>query len=457
MQRNPKYRTFIENKVLKGDFPNFVNLDEKKRYLGIMKTLGEKFSAEHEIGNELLQCLKKNDSIKQRIEESVQKDVDCQVAERTAERCKQIDIQVQQKNEELTALRGTVQSKEKRIAELNEEIEYLDALKEETADNAGDQLLPILEMLEANREKIIQDYIAIEPLIRRLNRPAEAAEVLTATTGHSDKHSNRFVPPQVSQENAAALNDHKFVEKRLHPYMACYGIKCQKHFADKLHRAVRGCRFVLVPDERWGVAYAEACGGQLLIENVQPDWYSLSRAASPLLVEYWKAALKHPESLYFLMFEGVNRCPVSSWIRPWSNVAAELTEHVVLQDDVLPWPDNIRIFLTTDKTATKFEADSLFFHACGTFCSAGEDLGNDEVHSPPAAGHVSVSQFKRKILYPSISLLGQLPDNYDPIWRRAASNDIQHIANDLFNAESAAKIRVQWPMSYATVTGAQQR
>jgi hypothetical protein len=114
-------------------------------------------------------------------------------------------------------------------------------------------------------------------------------------------------------------------------------------WAELFHHAVRVCRWVLVPNPAWAVAYQEAIGetARLHIVQVEPTWLSFAdawRAVAPV----WQAAQQQPDRLHLLLFEDVNRALPECWARPWLDILAGFRK--VLPVEGQPeWPVNLRV------------------------------------------------------------------------------------------------------------------
>ena len=152
--------------------------------------------------------------------------------------------------------------------------------------------------------------------------------------------------------------------------------------AELLHLCILSCRLSLVPHSSWAIAYARAAGGNITVAHVEPDWLTFRCAWSREVAQAWERACNVHNDLHFLVFEGVNRSPSSAWAQPWLSIAAGLYEHLP-SEEPLPWPDNLRVLITFDKSAGAFAPTADFSYLSGAITAT--PIGQTDV--PP--GHAA--------------------------------------------------------------------
>ena len=145
----------------------------------------------------------------------------------------------------------------------------------------------------------------------------------------------------------------EFLRHRLVPTLESWLLDITPRWAELFHHAVWGCRWVLVPNPAWAVAYQEAMGetAHLHIVQVEPTWLCFADAWR-VVAPAWQAAQQHPDCLHLLLFEDVNRALPECWARPWLDMLAGFRK-VLPVEGPPAWPVNLRILacLASDQAA----------------------------------------------------------------------------------------------------------
>ncbi|MGE3541468.1 MAG: hypothetical protein AB7N91_29050 [Candidatus Tectimicrobiota bacterium] len=145
----------------------------------------------------------------------------------------------------------------------------------------------------------------------------------------------------------------EFLRHRLLPTLETWLPEITPRWAALFHHAVWGCRWVLVPNPAWAVAYQEAIGetAQLHIVQVEPTWLCFADAWR-VVAPAWQAAQQQPDCLHLLLFEDVNRALPECWARPWLDMVAGFRKVLPVEGQPA-WPVNLRILacLASDQAA----------------------------------------------------------------------------------------------------------
>jgi hypothetical protein len=125
-------------------------------------------------------------------------------------------------------------------------------------------------------------------------------------------------------------------------------------WAELFHHAVRACRWVLIPNPAWGLAYHEAMGGiaTFQIVQVEPTWLCFADAWKGVVERCWVTAYQRPDCLHLLLFEDVNRALPECWARPWLDLLAGFRDVLPIAEE-FGWPENLRVLscLAADQAA----------------------------------------------------------------------------------------------------------
>jgi hypothetical protein len=236
-------------------------------------------------------------------------------------------------------------------------------------------------------------------------------------------------------------------------------------WAELFHHAIQACRWVLIPNPAWGLAYHEAMGGTATIQVVQvePTWLCFADAWKGFVEQYWRAAYQKPDSLHLLLFEDVNRALPECWARPWLDLLAGFREVLPVAEQ-FGWPENLRIMacLAADQAALPLSKTVIQHWAAVSRRSLGVALP-----SPPIIrdGHVPWDTWKAWGIQDTEKEVNTVPwlhngdtgfnmKDFGPL-ARSVTRDLQRLEISLQRlepqreaAQTVKNIRIKWPQEY---------
>src|SRR5262249_49776006 len=220
-------------------------------------------------------------------------------------------------------IEGISQEYVTRFREIQEDIELLGTTVDENSHN-------ITELRASYHQLATKDTRASEPV------------AVTKAPASLVPNSTNTISATVSPTTPPIQHCRTFLQDRLLPILAEWMPDITLPWAELLHHAIRACRWVLIPNPAWGLAYHAAMGGTATIQIVQvePTWLCFADAWKGFVEQCWRAAYQKPESLHLLLFEDVNRALPECWARPWLDLIAGFRE-VLPVEEQFGWPENL--------------------------------------------------------------------------------------------------------------------
>ncbi len=235
-------------------------------------------------------------------------------------------------------------------------------------------------------------------------------------------------------------------------------------WAALFHHTIRTCRWVLIPNPAWGLAYHEAMGGTATIQIVQvePTWLCFADAWKGSVEQCWMAAYQKPERLHLLLFEDVNRALPECWARPWLDLLAGFREVLPVVEQC-GWPENLRILACPD-------ADQAALPLSKTVVQHWAAVSLRPLGAKPASppiireGHVAWDAWKawgtqdtekeaNTVPWPHNGDAGFNLKDFGPL-ARSVTRDLQRLEVSLQRlgrqevAQTVSNIRIKWPQEY---------
>ena len=273
----------------------------------------------------------------------------------------------------------------------------------------------------------------------------------------------------VSPTTLPILDGHIFLQHRLLPALAAWMPEMTLLWAELFHHALQVCRWVLIPNPAWGLAYHEAMGGTANIQVVQvePTWLVFADAWKGAVEQCWMAAYQRPERLHLLLLEDVNRALPECWGRPWLDLLAGFRE-VLPVAEPCGWPENLRILScpATDKATLPLSQTVVQHWAAVSLPSVGV-----APTSPPITreGHVPWDTWKAwgmQDMDEKTSTVSPLyhgetrvhTKEFGPLARSVTRDlhrletSLQRLAPQREVTQTVRNIRITWPEEYLQLT-----
>jgi hypothetical protein len=318
--------------------------------------------------------------------------------------------------------------------------------------------------IDENSRNIAELRVPYHQLATRDIPTAEPTTVTNAPSSLAADATN-IISAIVSPTTPPIQDCNTFLQNRLLPALAAWMPDITLLWAELFHHAVRACRWVLIPNPAWGLAYHEAMGGTATIQIVQvePTWLCFADAWKGFVEQCWMAAYQKPESLHLLLFEDVNRALPECWARPWLDLLAGFREVLPVAEQ-FRWPENLRIL------------------ACPAADQATLPLSKTVVQHWAA---VSLRPLGAKTAFPPIICEGHVPWDVWKAWgpqdtekevstvpwlhnddagfnmkdfgplARSVTRDLHHLETSLHRldpqkevAQTVRNIRIKWPQEY---------
>jgi len=358
--------------------------------------------------------------------------------------------QIEHKKRELAAL-------EKTLAERKQDVDRDEARLQSAATH-----------LEASYEKIVQEFVGFQALLGVVGvvpaspalRPASENIVSVSREKTPTDHVSR---PQLL--TPAVQNCPDFLAQRLLPALAAWLPDMTFSWAELFHHAVRACKWILVPNPAWALAYQEAMGGTATVKLVQvePTWLSFADAWQGDVAAYWMSAYQDPTCLHLLLFEDVNRSLVECWARLWLDMLAGFRETLPVEGHP-GWPENLRVFacVSGDQAALPLSKTVVQHWAAVSIKCIGK-----QPESPPSmrAGHVPWHHWQVwgeqdrteegvTLPLPQDNDEGGDYQDFGPLARSLTRDlsylrfSLQGINPDRNVSTMARSIRIEWPQDY---------
>lgn len=453
----------LEKRTKNNEYLRFIAPEEQRRYIDILTSIECVIEDETAIGQELFARLLRHKSVREMLDAKVYEEATPLIAQeqqKARQEAKGILEEAEKKRSDLEQKNNEVEQEifklEEQKRQLWEEIEFKKLeFSEEQAPAMG------------RLEKLVADMTLLQPLLlpfaKNNDAPQEKEETRDSNASQESAVSHEEIFPFTCEPREGdPIEDWQiFIEKRLYPLLQHSEIDVSRDDVQKFHLTTIACRCVLVPSVKWASIYARASGGSFLLVPIQPNNYTVSTVMTPVLRDFWRTACSQPDRLFFLMFEGVNRTPGSAWFRPWSHVAAELTDRLVLDNETFLWPKNIRVFISFDNSNTAFEVDELFTSACGAFVEKSKSFAlPEQISLLPEKGFISAECWTSWNSRGSASGIRNWEASLD--WLHAVRSDIEHMERLLSkymsstSSEVAEKIRLVWPKTYTVKKGSKQ-
>jgi hypothetical protein len=319
-----------------------------------------------------------------------------------------------------------------RFREMQEYIDLLGATLDENSHN-------IAELRTSHHQLTVRDAPTADA-----NLPSPLA--LNTTSNASAVISPATTPPIERCDD--------FLQYRLLPALAAWVPDMTRRWAELFHHAIRACRWVLIPNPAWGLAYREAMGGTatLQIVQVEPTWLCFADAWKGYVEQCWVTAHQQPERLHLLLFEDVNRALPECWARPWLDLLAGFREVLPVAEQY-GWPENLRILacLAADQAALPLSKTVVQHWAAVSLRPLGEKLASPPItregHVPwdawQAWGGIQVTQDE-----------GFEAQEFGPLARSVKrdlhrlQSSLQHLNPERDVTQTARNIRIKWPREY---------
>jgi hypothetical protein len=260
---------------------------------------------------------------------------------------------------------SALQKKIHRLPNLSYNIDYFEKHMTEldnSLENSIHEQQHIIEKIANKTQKNTEDIELLSVMTNDINRTLEELR-----SSWRPLPTAPLVPLALSDPLASDLHDleraspttppihhcDEFLRHRLLPTLEAWLLDITPRWTELFHHAVWGCRWVLVPNPAWAVAYQEAIGetAHLHIVQVEPTWLCFADAWR-MVAPAWQAAQQHPDCLHLLLFEDVNRALPECWARPWLDVLAGFRKGLPVEGSP-EWPVNLRILacLASDQAA----------------------------------------------------------------------------------------------------------
>jgi len=293
---------------------------------------------------------------------------------------------------------------------------------------------------------------------------SELAAVINAPSSLVPKSTN--ISSAIVSPTTSPIQDcNTFLQNRLLPALALWMPDIILLWAELFHHAIWACRWVLIPNPAWGLAYYEAMGGTATIQVVQvePTWLCFVDAWKGFVEQFWRAAYQQPDSLHLLLFEDVNRALAECWARPWLDLLAGFREVLPVAEQ-FGWPENLRIMacLAEDQAALPLSKTVVQHWAAVSRRPLGtkppSHLSRREGHVPWDAWEAWGTQDTEKEVNTVPGLHnGDARFNmkdFGPL-ARSVTRDLQRLEVSLQRldpqreiAQTVRNIRIKWPQEY---------
>jgi hypothetical protein len=337
--------------------------------------------------------------------------------------------------------------------EMAEERNRLFAARQELkkqSEKFHEVVAPIVERMESSRTELIQEFLAIEPLLRR---PSPTLEDTRPTARYADRSTETKTAPTGKPFEQWA----EFVEQRLWPLVLDWQPCVSRKQVELFHAALLGCRIVLVPDTSWSVAYAQAVHARHAIVSVEPDWLGFERLWATDLKQMWEMALSEPDQIVIVALEGIDRSPTTAWSQPLLTIAGGHRNQLPGPSG-LPWPKNLRVVATVEESTSCFTLSSLWKFVAGGVTR--EKLGDAPANLALAEGHVPAATWLAWAAPDPMAIAGAT-EAFEGVelegpYRLAALHDCHTLAHILATAgedvdaawRMALRCRLKYPTEY---------
>ena len=313
-----------------------------------------------------------------------------------------------------------------------------------------------LENIDQKFDKAHQEFTDFQALLHT-QEASDTTKFVDLTTSISTPNETVVSSQTLAQSVSPSENPDEFIQYRLLPALAEWLPDMSMRWAEVFHHALRACKWVLVPNPAWVLAYGKALGetAKVQLVQVEPTWLCFTDAWEGAVKQYWLAAYEEPERLHILLLEDVNRSLPECWAKPWLDLLVGFRD-VLPTENNIAWPDNVRILACPawDKAALPLSIDIIKYWAAVPLDRIGEAI----LTPPPPLreGHVSWRQWQAwgaperdHAARPLESL-----KEFGPL-APSVARDLHHLISSLNSddperdARIANHIRIQWPLEYA--------
>lgn len=370
---------------------------------------------------------------------------------------------LQEEISRLTAFSSRITSLEQYLQDLNKDTEHSKREQQHIIEkiiNKAHKYAEDIELLSVRADDNSQSLNELRSswCSLPLTQPLSPTPLDTMSSGQHDLKRMAPTTPPIHHCD-------EFLQHRLLPTLAAWLLDVTPRWATLFHHAVWACRWVLVPNPAWAVAYQEAMGetAQLHIVQVEPTWLCFADAWS-VVAPFWQVAQQQPDCLHLLLFEDVNRALPECWARPWLDMLAGFRK--VLPVEGQPeWPVNLRILasLASDEAALPLSKTVGQHWAAVSLQSVGE-------RSPEPAqlheGHVPWTAWQNWGTREETATLSQIANmddvgldwpQFGPLVHSVVRDlcylkaSMQHLDPDIDALQTAKNIRSAWPQEYLLI------
>ncbi len=277
----------------------------------------------------------------------------------------QVTLEVQKRREQIEEEAGKRASEA--MTTVDEVEKHLDALKKtrdqleidilqlkENNDREESRISAIVDSahhkLTEGRQELLAELSLLGPLLQSYPSGNGSTTVQsTRTVASTSSCVERF------QCEGEAIDEPAFSRHWLPQSLHNHGCEIRDSHSELFHALVVACPLIAVPHLGWAAGYCEAMGvsAEMTPISVEPDYLSFRDIDNGPIGRAWRRAIENPDRLFLITLDGIDRSPSHAWFRPWINIVAGWSTTLPSDDD-LTWPDNVRLFVTEEKSEACF-------------------------------------------------------------------------------------------------------
>ena len=292
------------------------------------------------------------------------------------------------RNQHLQKLNAKINEKDNELANLDKNI----LARQTQLENESGKLGQAAEAVRLAREQLAGQLAGLNGLLQQSGPTLTLAApmVLPLRSQAPDLEPPRLLGPAIEQHS-------DFVDSRLYPILVGLEPASKRSHADRLHRTLLSCPWVLVPSPCWSEAYGRA-GRQRLGEPglaVQSNWAGFTDVWSRELEGFWRQAASDLSRIYLLVFHEINRSLVQVWASAWLTL---LDGHrpTLPADPPVHWPVNLRVLATVARDDAVFDLHESLLKRWAAPVDLDVSGGRtDPPAAPLVAGHVTATTWLR--------------------------------------------------------------